>query len=582
MPMEEQGSLHDQLCDAILSGLGSYSRETEWNRFKEKLSGDSCPCDDETTFGQHIIDDLKPGPIKDQVSQMISLCSDYDNGLLLLKRAFVRFRSKQNRNNASEILCSIAVGLSNQTVLHSETADPRSAVGKFSKAVSDSRERENVRLRQRLASLAETYASIDSSKFDSCLNAAIRFCFPNQPLSQVYPSVFCDQQIRSWSHLLQQVERYDQYFDHQFLDELQKNLAGDRVERLADDGVGSLVIMLLAPRNKPAKDIYSYRAYYCKAGSSSPEDWIKVFDPAADSEVRLSSWREDLQRYLPDAIREMRRYARSQSQSPQVRELIEFFLPTELIDADMGSLSILAAGDLARPLGQMFRTVVRSAYRYRLFVEDESETIAPNHLPGRWRRAAKALDAQSSPCYWWHDTSLQPGDDGFGYEDTDDWFGEFEAGYEYFGMKRLQPLAAGDLYERWKEQLILAAPAVSLWWPPAAASKLEDREAIFADRCPDSGVAPFGSSRCCGDSPRDPFHHPDAADSLKLFFALASAVFRGRRTTGPKKQAFREMVILVDCVDRWPPPLDVSPARQPDSGQPGPVIVDADEIHRSE
>ncbi|MFN6343032.1 MAG: hypothetical protein ACK4V5_00420 [Cyanobium sp.] len=580
--MQEQGSLHDQLCDAILIGLGSSSQEAEWNRLKNKLSGDSCPCDDETTSGQDIISDLRPGSIKDQAWQMISLCSDYDNGLLLLNRAFTCFRSRQYRNNASEILCSIAVGLSNQTFLHSETGDPRSAVGKFSKAVSEKRERENVWLRDRLALLAETYASIDSSKFESCLNATIRSCFPSQPLSQVYPPVFCDQQIRSWHQLLQQVEHHNQYFDHQFLDELQKNLSGDRVEPLADDGVGSLVIMLLSPRNKPGKDIYSYRAYYCKAGSSSPEDWIKVFDPAAGSEVRLSSWREDLQRYLPVAIREMRRYARSQSRSLQVRELIEFFLPTELIDADMGSLTILAADDLARPLRQMYRTVVRSAYRYRLFVEDELETIAPNHLPGRWLRAAKALDAQSSACYWWHDTSLQPGDDGSSYEDTDDWFGELEAGYEYFGMKRLHSLAAGDLYERWKEQLILAAPAVSLWWPPAAASKLEHREAIFADRCSDSGVAPFGSSRCCGDSPRDPFYHPDAADSLKLFFALASAVFRGRRTTGPKGQAFREMVILVDCVDRWPPPLDVSPARQPDSGQSGPVIVDADEIHRSE
>jgi len=161
-------------------------------------------------------------------------------------------------------------------------------------------------------------------------------------------------------------------------------------------------------------------------------------------------------------------------------------------------------------------------------------------------------------------------------------FGELEAGHEYFGMKRLQPLVAGDLYECWKKQLMLAAPAVSLWWPPAAASKLEDREAIFADRCRDSGVAPFGSCIPCGDTLSDPFHHPDAADSLKLFFAMASAVFRGRRTKGPKGQAFREMVLLVDCVDRWPPPIDVSPVRQREAGQTGPVIVAADEIHRSQ
>jgi len=437
---------------------------------------------------------------------------------------------------------------------------------------------------------------MDSSKFERCLNAAICSCFPDQPLFQVYPPVFRDQQIRSWHQLLQQAERHNQYFDHQFLDELKKSLSGDRVELLADDGVESLVIMLLVPRNTPAIDVYSYRAYYCKAGSSNPEDWIKIFDPAANSEVRLSTWKQDLQRYIPSAIREMQRYARDQSRSSQGRQLIEFFLPTELIDADIGALTILAADDGTHmTLGRMFRIVVRSAYRYRLFNEKESETIIPNHLPERWHRARNALTAQSSACHWWHDTSLQPGtataqdqlissslDPSSGYEDADDLFGELEAGHEYFGMKRLQPLVAGDLYECWKKQLMLAAPAVSLWWPPAAASKLEVRGAIFDDRCRDSGVAPFGSCIPCGATSSDPFHHPDAADSLKLFFAMASAVFRGRRTKGPKGQAFREMVLLVDCVDRWPPPIDVSPVRQREAGQTGPVIVAADEIHRSQ
>ncbi|MFM9101719.1 MAG: hypothetical protein ACKOPS_10430, partial [Cyanobium sp.] len=106
----------------------------------------------------------------------------------------------------------------------------------------------------------------------------------------------------------------------------------------------------------------------------------------------------------------------------------------------------------------------------------------------------------------------------------------------------------------------------------------------FEAVCPENGVHPFGLSTPLAHEPHpsDPFTHPYIQQPLRLFHALASVQHHGQIGPGPTAQAFREMVILVDCVDRWPPPLDVSPARQPEAGQTGLVIVDVDEIYISE
>jgi hypothetical protein len=76
----------------------------------------------------------------------------------------------------------------------------------------------------------------------------------------------------------------------------------------------------------------------------------------------------------------------------------------------------------------------------------------------------------------------------------------------------------------------------------------------------------------------DPFEHPDVSDPLKLFFALASAVYRGQFKEGACGQAFREMVLLVDSHDRWPPPLERSPVSQDLADRSDSVVVDAEEM----
>ncbi|MFN9695083.1 MAG: hypothetical protein ACK52U_16745, partial [Synechococcaceae cyanobacterium] len=76
----------------------------------------------------------------------------------------------------------------------------------------------------------------------------------------------------------------------------------------------------------------------------------------------------------------------------------------------------------------------------------------------------------------------------------------------------------------------------------------------------------------------DPFDHPDASDPLKLFYALASAVHRGQFNKDGSGQAFREMVLLVDSHERWPPPLDRSPVSQAPPDGSGALDIDADEM----
>lgn len=90
---------------------------------------------------------------------------------------------------------------------------------------------------------------------------------------------------------------------------------------------------------------------------------------------------------------------------------------------------------------------------------------------------------------------------------------------------------------------------------------------------------PFGLKESDPKNPQsDPFDHPDASDPLKLFYSLASAVYRGQFNKDDSGQAFREMVLLVDSHERWPPPLDRSPVSQASPDGSGALDIDADEM----
>jgi hypothetical protein len=146
-------------------------------------------------------------------------------------------------------------------------------------------------------------------------------------------------------------------------------------------------------------------------------------------------------------------------------------------------------------------------------------------------------------------------------------------------MKRLETTALGSCYEKWKEKLMDASPAIALWWRPDCTSQLQHRESIFQSSPEESDFIPTDNSQYEPVNPQsETFANPDVSDPLKLSFALASAVYRGQFNKGGCGQAFREMVLLVDSHDRWPPPLDRSPVCQGLDPRSGSVEVDADEM----
>ncbi|MFN9621681.1 MAG: hypothetical protein ACK587_02420, partial [Cyanobacteriota bacterium] len=72
------------------------------------------------------------------------------------------------------------------------------------------------------------------------------------------------------------------------------------------------------------------------------------------------------------------------------------------------------------------------------------------------------------------------------------------------------------------------------------------------------------------------FNH-DTTNPLRLFHAFASEVFKGRRS--PKhSRAFRELVLLMDSEERWPPPLVSLPAMERPSDPGGARKVAQDDI----
>jgi hypothetical protein len=124
-----------------------------------------------------------------------------------------------------------------------------------------------------------------------------------------------------------------------------------------------------------------------------------------------------------------------------------------------------------------------------------------------------------------------------------------------------------------------ASPAIALWWRPDSTSQLQHRASIFQSLPEESDSIEADNSQYEPANPQsDPFANPDVSDPLKLSFALASAVYRGQFDKGGYGQAFREMVLLVDSHDRWPPPLERSPVSRCLDTRSGSVEVDADEM----
>lgn len=433
--------------------------------------------------------------------------------------------------------------------------------------------------RVQLLDLAKQFQDIAGPRFREVVSQAFVLAHPGMTPVRVYPSVFSEREIASWDDLINFTSESAFELDQRFLDALQQVL--DRDSPITSSQLSSLIVMMLKPLADNSR--YSFRAYFCRDEATLSEQWIRVDAKSIEPPICIANWIADLQPLMISAIREAMRL----KQAHQTPLLLEVFLPSELINEDFSNhIKLQNLNRVSDPLWKHYPVILRSSDRFQFFHEGQGDPV-PNPLSRKWPPAKKLVDEQGSSGHlWWHDLIPTSGvHSPKRGEEMSQHFDALRASPDYFGFKRISNLPnCPKLYLQWINELISASPAVALWWRSGAKSQKARRQVCFEATCPEGGVRLFGLStpQAHEPHPSDPFTHPYIQQPLRLFHALASVQHHGQIGPGPTAQAFREMVILVDCVDRWPPPLDVSPARQLDSGQPGLVIVDVDEIHISE
>jgi hypothetical protein len=293
--------------------------------------------------------------------------------------------------------------------------------------------------------------------------------------------------------------------------------------------------------------------------------------------IHAANWIADLRPLLTEAIAT----ARVQLSSADSPLLLEVFLPRELLNVDIGELiqlQTLTGG--SDPLNKYYPIVLRSSERFQFFQEGQAR-IFPNPLPAKWRHARRPLGAAERPCSWWHDaTPASQNHSPQAERWIEEKFDVLRAKPENFALKRLANLpSCPRLRQKWLDQMIWACPAVALWWRPQARSSQAKRCAsvrfLRGERAipPDADQVPSDQSR----GQPEPFTHPETANPLRLFHAFAATVSDGRRS--PKhSQAFRELVLLMDSEERWPPPLVSLPVMERPSDPGGRIKVSQDDI----
>jgi hypothetical protein len=112
--MGEKTNLHAVLCTAILEGLGK-DPQKRWDNVKSRLSQESTTVDDAKTSGRDIVVELTPGSVVDEINRLIILCTDYDDGLFLLKNACDNiFPSHTCKKKLGSSIQIYAIGFDNQ------------------------------------------------------------------------------------------------------------------------------------------------------------------------------------------------------------------------------------------------------------------------------------------------------------------------------------------------------------------------------------------------------------------------------------------------------------------------------------
>jgi len=122
MQMGDGDTLNERLHEAILNGLGANDPADAWDKLKGRLRRDVYATDSEVVNGRDVVSALTAGSLENEIQQIIHLCSDIDNGFILLRNACKSFRSSIYRKEAESILQAIAKQLPNQPAFRTDAA----------------------------------------------------------------------------------------------------------------------------------------------------------------------------------------------------------------------------------------------------------------------------------------------------------------------------------------------------------------------------------------------------------------------------------------------------------------------------
>ncbi len=441
-------------------------------------------------------------------------------------------------------------------------------------------------LRGRLDALARRYSQLEPKKLQATIAKAMENAYPSQLLKSVFPSVFGAGLIADWSDFLIRTRRDPFPLDKDFLDALEDVLSAPPASlgRPESSALSSLIVMVLEPIEVPMGmtcEKYAFRAFFCPDEDAPSDRWMTVDAKDPGYPIHAETFVEGLQTLIRSALE------CAVAQVPLSSELLlEIFLPKKFLHMDLGTLITLPVpGVKDQPIARHYPIVLRSSDRYQNFHERRAKTIQSS-LPGKWDWALRASAQVESRCCWWQDppptsrkrsASLKADKIRNPTEDPIDkqaeLFDDLRVQKRFFSFRRLSNLPdSPTMRDAWLSQVINACPAVAIWWRPGAKSSKAAREHALRFRH-DDHHAHFGVDKPAESAlaHEDPFLHPHVASPLRLFHAMATAVFHGRRST-QHGRALNEMVLLTESVERWPPRRDFEPVIDYRADQRGTTI----------
>lgn len=454
-------------------------------------------------------------------------------------------------------------------------------------------------LRERLHSLARKYSSLEAKKLQSAIASVIRGSDQAQLPVNMIPSSIDSAPIADWSDLLSRTAREPFPLDQRFLDALEDALSIPSPEEGAGEAIGlaSLIVMVLEPTDLPEGEIckrYAFRAFFCPGEDATPAHWLPLDAKDSGYPIQADSFVEELQALLLQALE------RALVRVPALTEplLLEIFLPARFMNLDIGAnIRLPVPGAKSEPIASHYPIVLRSSDRYQRFHERRAKTLQ-NTLPAKWDWARSATTPAEARCRWWQDppptsddqglASLAAGKDSAMTEDLEDGlpevFAKLRARKEFFSFRRIANLpTCPQTRQAWLNQLINACPAVAIWWKPGAQSTEFQREGTLRSwqeesRTGSAVVKPLEKELAATEklAHNDPFFHPHITTPLRFFHALASAVFYGRHSDD-HALAFREVILLMDSVERWPPRRDFEPVFERKSVKGEKVVIVSEE-----